>query len=218
MPELRDVFHRMDTNHDGTITLDEFGNCDLATQATLYQLFDTDDLVELFEILDVDGGGSVSIDEFFDEMLRLVTTETPMSQIRLIKQVAFIRSQVFGLTSGQTNILHCLARLNEALHNIEALTMTDVQKASKDSCVPPPPDGQTLSELRAPQPALQAMLTEDVQAATSGYACSPCHKSAMHPAVIESAPVERRVSAVEQRMSTFEQRLTVMDERQIQIH
>jgi hypothetical protein len=69
-----------------------------------------------------------------------------------------------------------------------------------------------------PQPALQAMLTEDVQAATSGYACSPCHKSAMHPAVIESAPVEKRVSAVEQRMSTFEQRLQrlmIMDERQI---
>ena len=27
-------------------------------QATLYELFHTDDLVELFEILDVDGGGS----------------------------------------------------------------------------------------------------------------------------------------------------------------
>jgi voltage-gated sodium channel len=218
MPELRALFKGMDKDQDNQITLEEFGQCDVEVQETLYHLFQTDDLVELFEILDVDGGGSVSIDEFFDEMLRLVTTETPMSQIRLIKQVAFIRSQVFGLTSGQTNILHCMARLNEALHNIEALTMTDVQKASKDSCVPPPPDVQTLSELRAPQPALQAMLTEDVQAATSGYACSPCHKSAMHPAVIESAPVEKRVSAVEQRMSTFEQRLMVMDERQIQIH
>ena len=34
MPELREIFHRMDINNDGTITLDEFGKCDLATQAT----------------------------------------------------------------------------------------------------------------------------------------------------------------------------------------
>ena len=61
--------------------------------------------VELFEILDVDGGGSVSIDEFFEEMIRLATTQTPIAQIRLLKQVAFIRSQVFGLTSTQTNMM-----------------------------------------------------------------------------------------------------------------
>jgi Ca2+-binding EF-hand superfamily protein len=226
MPELRELFKRMDKDQDNQITLEEFGQCDVETQETLYHLFHTDDLVELFEILDVDGGGSVSIDEFFDEMLRLVTTETPMSQIRLIKQVGFIRSHVFGLSSGQSNILHCLARLNEALHKIEARdirnstysTMTDVPQTS---CVPPPRDGQTVSELPAPQPALQAMLTEDVQAATSSDACLQCtssHTSAMHPAVSESAPVEKRVSAVEQRVSAFEQRLMIMDERQIKIH
>jgi hypothetical protein len=148
MPELRDVFHRMDTNHDGTITLDEFGNCDLATQATLYQLFDTDDLVELFEILDVDGGGSVSIDEFFDEMIRLVTTQTPMAQVRLMKQVTFIRSHVFGLQSNQASMMHMLARntaslshLHEAIQKIEARLT---------------PDGQTVPELRASQPAAQS--------------------------------------------------------------
>merc|ERR1719460_2386225 len=140
MPELRALFKGMDKDQDNQITLEEFGQCDVEVQETLYHLFQTDDLVELFEILDVDGGGSVSIDEFFDEMLRLVTSETPMSQVRLIKQVAFIRSQVFGLTSSLTNIIHCLAHLNEAIQKIEARTH---------------PGGQKGSELRAAPPALQ---------------------------------------------------------------
>ena len=47
--------------------------------------------VELFEILDVDGGGSVSIDEFCDEMTNLATTQLPMEQIRMLKQMSMAR-------------------------------------------------------------------------------------------------------------------------------
>jgi len=73
------------------------GHLSQATREHLCELFNTDDLVELFEILDVDGGGSVSIDEFCDEMTKLATTQLPMEQVRMLKQMSIIRSNVFNL-------------------------------------------------------------------------------------------------------------------------
>merc|ERR1712196_680481 len=55
LPKLREMFDTLDADGDGEITLEEFGNCDQATREHLCELFNTDDLVELFEILDVDG-------------------------------------------------------------------------------------------------------------------------------------------------------------------
>merc|ERR1719201_731202 len=94
MPKLREMFDTLDADGDGEITLEEFGNCDQATRDHLCELFNTDDLVELFEILDVDGGGSVSIDEFCDEMTKLATSQAPMEQIRLLKQMSIIRNTI----------------------------------------------------------------------------------------------------------------------------
>merc|ERR1711907_449804 len=88
------MFEGLDKDHDGEISLLEFGNCPEKTRRELCDLFDTDDLVELFEVLDVDGGGSVSIDEFCDEMTKLATTQMPLEQIRLLKQMSILRNNV----------------------------------------------------------------------------------------------------------------------------
>merc|ERR1719326_1178311 len=97
MPQLRKMFDTLDADSDGEITLEEFGACDHATREHLCELFNTDDLVELFEILDVDGGGSVSIDEFCDEMTKLATTQFPMEQVRMLKNMSLLRANVFQL-------------------------------------------------------------------------------------------------------------------------
>ena len=65
--------------------------------------FDTDDVVELFEILDTDGGGSVSVDEFCDEMVKLATTKLPIQEVRMLKQMSIIR---------QTAVEHLVERFD----------------------------------------------------------------------------------------------------------
>ena len=52
------------------------------------------ELARTCEVLDVDGGGSVSIEEFCDEMTKLATTHMPMDQIRVLKQISIIRGNV----------------------------------------------------------------------------------------------------------------------------
>jgi voltage-gated sodium channel len=113
MPKLREMFNTLDADGDGEITLDEFGKCDEATREHLCELFNTDDLVELFEILDVDGGGSVSIDEFCDEMTKLATTQFPMEQVRMLKQMSIIRTNVF-------NVNGCIGEMEQGICEMAA--------------------------------------------------------------------------------------------------
>ena len=67
--------------------------------------------VELFEILDVDGGGSVSIDEFCDEMTNLATTQLPMEQIRMLKQMSLLRTNVFQLNGSVGEMEHGICEM-----------------------------------------------------------------------------------------------------------
>merc|ERR1711907_864933 len=113
MPKLREMFDTLDADGDGEITLEEFGACDQATREHLCELFNTDDLVELFEILDVDGGGSVSIDEFCDEMTKLATTQLPMEQVRMLKQMSIVRTNVFNLNT-------CVGEMDRGLCEVAA--------------------------------------------------------------------------------------------------
>jgi voltage-gated sodium channel len=110
MPRLKQMFEELDSDNDKEISLKEFGAMDDRTREELCELFNTDDLVELFEVLDVDGGGSVSIEEFCDEMTKLATTHMPMDQIRVLKQISIIRGNV---VDNQT----CMSEMMEMMTN-----------------------------------------------------------------------------------------------------
>ena len=55
IPEIRELFHQMDADGSGDLDLDEILNAPADIQEYLSKIMQTDDLVELFEILDVDG-------------------------------------------------------------------------------------------------------------------------------------------------------------------
>jgi hypothetical protein len=122
MPKLRIMFEGLDLDDDGEITLQEFGNCPEETRQELCDLFDTDDLVELFEVLDVDGGGAVSINEFCDEMIKLAPAPVPMEQLRLLKQISMIRN---GVVEGQ-------GCMTEIMQMVQGLVETSLAGGDKD--------------------------------------------------------------------------------------
>jgi len=66
---------------------------DASVQENLEKICQTDDLVELFEMLDVDGSGSVEIDEFCEELANLGSVDQPFINVRLMKQLEFIRRE-----------------------------------------------------------------------------------------------------------------------------
>merc|ERR1712217_299119 len=71
---LQDLFARLDSSHDGTITLQEFqAHLQSDHMQALLQTFEIDnaDAWTLFKLLDTDGGGSVDITEFVDGCIRL---------------------------------------------------------------------------------------------------------------------------------------------------
>jgi len=69
LKDLRDLFHEMDQNGDGTITSDEF-NTRLGDENVIAYFkalkLDITDTVTLFQLLDVDGSTEVDIHEFLE--------------------------------------------------------------------------------------------------------------------------------------------------------
>jgi hypothetical protein len=94
MPTFREMFKKLDKTGDGTITIQEFVKCPKSIREELCNLFNTDDLVELFELLDFDGSHSIQIEEFCDEMTKLSTTIESVEHIRLMRQMHMLRDAV----------------------------------------------------------------------------------------------------------------------------
>jgi Ca2+-binding EF-hand superfamily protein len=84
----------MDADGSGDLDIDEVINAPPEIQEQLAKVMQTDDLVELFEILDVDGSGSLDVDEFVDGISKLVTSDQPMDQLRMQKNMNILRNDV----------------------------------------------------------------------------------------------------------------------------
>jgi Ca2+-binding EF-hand superfamily protein len=150
MPQLREMFLKLDDNGDGSISLDEFGQCPDNVREKICDLFNTDDIVELFEILDVDGGGSISIDEFCDEMTKLSTSVDSLEQIRMMKQLEVIRNEVIKNHSASTNMMEMLYDFGERLAPV-------AQPSPRASASPSPSNQNALEQGRGTTPLEQRM-------------------------------------------------------------
>jgi Ca2+-binding EF-hand superfamily protein len=94
IPQIRELFKEMDADGSGDLDIDEVINAPPEIQEQLAKVMETDDLVELFEILDIDGSGSLDVDEFVDGISKLVTSDQPMDQLRMQKNMNILRNDV----------------------------------------------------------------------------------------------------------------------------
>merc|ERR1712008_592193 len=90
LPRLKDMFRKMDKDGDGTLTLRELERAPKKIKEDLEQyLQQSDSLIELFEMIDVDESGEVDIEEFCDGIAKLVNSEAPIELVlrRDVKEI-----------------------------------------------------------------------------------------------------------------------------------
>jgi voltage-gated sodium channel len=83
IPKIRSLFVALDTDGDGTVTLDECVDAPESVKKELNQVIQTEDIKELFEMLDSDNDGSLGIDEFCDAIQRIAVSDIPPEQLRM---------------------------------------------------------------------------------------------------------------------------------------
>ena len=88
------MFHAMDADGNGEITLEEIASADPALKDELMLCLKADDMVDLFEILDVDGSGEISIEEFVEGITKITTSEQSMETMTILKHLKMLRKEV----------------------------------------------------------------------------------------------------------------------------
>merc|ERR1719301_105319 len=87
---MRGMFEEADLDNSGTLSWEEFHNHfqDPEVQAYYRSLeLDMDECDDLFELIDIDGEGSISIDEFLQGIVRLKGGARKMDQMLLMDRI-----------------------------------------------------------------------------------------------------------------------------------
>lgn len=121
IPKLLEMFHELDADGNGTLTLDEITDAPEDLKQQLVHFLNAENLAELFDMIDIDGSGEVNIDEFCDGISKLASSETPVEFIRILKQLGTVRQnqqhmrkQILGVMKAQQRIVERLDQLEVA--------------------------------------------------------------------------------------------------------
>lgn len=93
LPKIREMFMELDADGSGFLELDELLNAPQEVREELLKYMKGDDIIELFECIDVDESGQIDVDEFCDGMARLTLSETPVETLRMMRQLQLIRRE-----------------------------------------------------------------------------------------------------------------------------
>ncbi|CAK8999380.1 unnamed protein product [Durusdinium trenchii] len=124
LPELLDIFSALDKDDSGYITREEVANVSLhVLPKTVLEKVTVDSMEDMFELLDVDGGGSLSLAEFLDGLLLVLLMDMPSWAVQLQKLVIPIRRQTIQIS----NELELLKRGRDPGENSPGLTVENAR-------------------------------------------------------------------------------------------
>jgi len=92
LPSLRAMFHKLDSDGNGKVTLEELMDAPKDIKKHFEDIMQVESMVELFEIVDADNSGVVDIDEFCDGIAKLVNTSQSVEAVRTLKQLQSLRT------------------------------------------------------------------------------------------------------------------------------
>lgn len=106
--ELRDLFHRLDKDLEGTLTLDELTSLSPANKANLVEVMQSFEPEDIFHSLEVEGNDTIAIDEFIDGVWSIVAAGTSPDMKRMQKQVESLHANIHDSLRGQTRIVRLI--------------------------------------------------------------------------------------------------------------
>lgn len=118
MKQLRNMFIRLDRDGSGGIDRDELANCEPDDKALLdHFMAGVASPEEVFKALDIDGQGTLDIDEFCDGIYQSVIRKTPIELKRIDKRFSFLTgnfndslAELLETTKTSNRIISHLAR------------------------------------------------------------------------------------------------------------
>jgi len=134
LPKLRTLFHDLDSDGNGMITMEEAAHGDSEARRELMKIVQADNLEELFDMLDVDGSGEVDIDEFLDGIVRVSTSSEP---VRILKQLAVTRKELGEIInmmqqSAETSVQDSVQAVLAEVKSMNQATMTHMTSLSRE--------------------------------------------------------------------------------------
>eukprot|EP00931_Biecheleriopsis_adriatica_P003756 TRINITY_DN105526_c0_g1_i1.p1 TRINITY_DN105526_c0_g1~~TRINITY_DN105526_c0_g1_i1.p1 ORF type:complete len:627 (+),score=139.00 TRINITY_DN105526_c0_g1_i1:67-1947(+) len=127
---LRDMFLRLDEDQSGQVSKDEILNINPRDLKILSNSLGVTKPMQVFNALDVDGSGEISIDEFFDGILDVAIARTTVDQKRIEKQVETLHWRVKEMFNSQHEIKCQLQRLSQDLVAVTGGTAADSRRVS----------------------------------------------------------------------------------------
>jgi len=117
--ELKEAFERVDTNQSGDISREELAQIDEEDKAMLRRTLGIDDLVRIFNALDVDENGSISIDEFVGGIESVVISNTSLDLMRLLRMMESMHRQMLKSLRAQKDLSRSLMLMTHGRAEME---------------------------------------------------------------------------------------------------
>mmetsp|Transcript_49922 Transcript_49922/g.117505 ORF Transcript_49922/g.117505 Transcript_49922/m.117505 type:complete len:547 (+) Transcript_49922:65-1705(+) len=118
LPTLITTFNHLDRDESGFITREEIENVPIEIlPSKVLENVSIDNMVDLFEMLDVEGNGRLEMDEFIGGLLNLVLLDVPLWSIQSQRMLGSIRTTVTSLDRDIAVIRCKLNRLTDNLND-----------------------------------------------------------------------------------------------------
>jgi len=97
LPKMEELFHELDQTGNGTITKEELEAAPSELALELASCFQTDDLNELFDLLDTERSGSVSIDDLCLELVKVIITDRSIDFMKMTRRAMALKTLLRSL-------------------------------------------------------------------------------------------------------------------------
>jgi Ca2+-binding EF-hand superfamily protein len=151
--ELKRLFCRIDTDGSGYLTREEVMNISEADQKFLAGVLGTESCKEVFESLDVDRSGRVTINDFFDGLWDATAFQKDLKLQRMEKQVEIMHWRIKETFDSHVQLQHTVASMAVDMKHL----MRSLDVSTRDSQPQTPTSETSMRQAAARRSSLESV-------------------------------------------------------------